>query len=432
MDARTLPLDRQSAESLAANGLRLDLVDTTDRDAVAAWDEADHRGFHDRRPEQQTIDQHLRHTAYRRTSGVWDDSIPEPEIPVATVSSWVGDLTVPGGAVDAWGISSVTVSPTHRRRGIARALLSSELRTAAGAGLAVASLTVSEATIYGRYGFGPATRVAGLTIDTRRAGWNGPTASGRLGFVSLQTLADTGRDVADRAHTATPGDFALDDQLWGGLVGTLDDRDDRSAALRAVRYDDESGTPQGFLVYKLIEDKHDFTKHTVDVRYLRAATDDAYAALWRFLIELDLVATVRYEVASADEPVLWMLRDLRAARVVLRDHHWLRILDTPAALAARRYAAPGTMVLGIDDPMGFADGAFVLEVAGDGTARVARTDAAPDLAMDVATLSTLYLGGWRASTLARAGRITEHRPGAVASLDAAFRADATPHLSFWY
>lgn len=434
MDAKQLPLDRTSADALSAGGLRLGLVDGTDRDALAAWDEADYRGFHDRRPEPETIDEHVRHTAHRRIVGVWDDGIPEPNVPVATVSTWVGDLTVPGGAtLPSWAISSVTVAPTHRRRGVARAMLEGELRTAAAAGVPMASLTVSEATIYERYGFGPATQTADLTIDVRRAGWARTEAStGRLAFVSLQTVADTCRDVFERARLNTPGEMSMDDFIWGQRAGVLGDRDKKSASLRAVRYDDADGVPQGFVVYSLKADHSDFSNHTVDIRYLRAATDDAYAAIWRFLLELDLVGTVKNEVATADEPVLWMIRDQRAATVVLRDHHWLRILDVKSALEARRYARPGWLTLRIEDRLGFASGTYRLDVRADGSAEVETTDAAPDLSMDVATLSALYLGGWRTSTLAHAGRVTELTEGAARRFDEAFRADEAPTLSFWY
>lgn len=434
MDAKQQPLDRTSADALRAEGLRLGLVDGNDRAALAAWDEADYRGFHDRRPEPETVDEHVRHTAYRRIVGVWDDGIPESDVPVATVSTWVGDLTVPGGAaLPSWAVSSVTVAPTHRRRGVARAMLEGELRTAAAAGVPMASLTVSEATIYERYGFGPATQTADLTIDTRRAGWAHRQASaGRLAFVSLQTIADTCRDVFERARLKTPGEMTLDDFIWGQRAGILGDRDKKSASLRAVRYDDEHGVPQGFVVYSLKADSSDFANHTVDIRYLRAATDEAYAALWRFLLELDLVGTVKNEVATADEPVLWMIRDQRAATVVLRDHHWLRILDVKTALEARRYGRPGWLTLRIEDRLGFASGTYRLDVQADGSAAVEQTDAAPDLSMDVATLSALYLGAWRTSTLARAGRVTELTPGAAQRFDAAFRADEAPTLSFRY
>ena len=425
-------MDSTSTGLLSALGLRYGIVDTSDRDALAAWNEADNRGFNDRRPEKEAIDQLQRLAAYRRMTGVWDASIPEPEIPVATVASWVDELSVPGGRLDSWAVSSVTVSPTHRRRGVARALLEGELRTAAAAGVPIVGLTASEATLYGRYGFGLAAWAADLTIETKRAGWSGPLASGRIGFVSLATLVETGREVATRARRSTPGDFALDEHLWGSQVGVVGDRDNQSASLRAVRYDDEQGVPQGFAIYKLTPDDDDFTKHTVDVRFLRAATDDAYAELWRFLVQLDLVATVRYEVASADEPVLWMLRDIRAAKATLYDHHWLRILDVRASLEARSFAAPGALVLGVADELGFARGTYRLETADDGSAAVTTTDAAPDLSMDVATLSALYLGGVKASILAQAGRILEHTPGSLAAFDTLFRSEVTPHLSYWY
>ncbi|GAB3804059.1 GNAT family N-acetyltransferase [Humibacter antri] len=434
MDAKQLPLDRTSADALNAEGLRLELVDGTNREELAAWDEADYRGFHDRRPEPEAIDEHVRHTAHRRIVGVWDDGIPEPNVPVATVSTWVGDLTVPGGAtLESWAISSVTVAPTHRRRGVARAMLEGELRTAAAAGVPMASLTVSEATIYQRYGFGPATQTADLAIEAKRAGWGRPqTSTGRLAFVSLQAIVDTCRDVFERARANTPGEFSLDEFLWGRLAGVLGDRDKKSASLRAVRYDDADGVPQGFVVYSIKENAADFTKNTADIRYLRAATDEAYAAIWRFLLELDLVGTVKNEVATADEPVLWMIRDQRAATVVLRDHHWLRILDVKSALQTRRYGRPGWLTLRIEDRLGFASGTYRLDARSDGSAEVEETDAAPDLSMDVSTLSALYLGAWRTSALAHAGRVKEVTPGALERFDGAFRADEAPALSFWY
>lgn len=441
MRPRDLPIDHDSASALAANGLRLDLVDGSDPDAVAAWDEADYRGFHDRRPEPANIDEHVRHGADRRILAVWDEGIAEPEVPVATVASRVGELTVPGGSsLDSWAISSVTVSPTHRRRGVARALLEGELRTAAAAGVPMASLTVSETTIYERYGFGPATQAAELTIDARRAGWmarasGSPASDGgplALGFVSSQVVADTCRGIVDRARLVTPGELSIDDLSWGRLAGALGDRDNRSARLRAVRCDDASGTPQGVVVYSLKAHESDFTMHTVEIQYLRAATDQAYAALWRFLLELDLVATIRHEVASPDEAVVWMIRDQRAAKVVPYDHHWLRILDVRAALSARRYGAAGSLVLDVSDRLGFARGRYRLDTTGDGRPEVAETDEAPDVRLDVATLSALYLGGWRASTLARAGRVAQPTPGAIARLEAAFHSHEAPWLSYWY
>ena len=117
-------------------------------------------------------------------TGIFDPAAPMPAAPVATIASWIGELTVPGGrGIPSCAISAVTVAPTHRRRGIARAMLEGELRTAAAAGIPLAMLTVSESQLYGRYGFAPAAASASWHIDVKRAVWIGPRPGGRVDFV---------------------------------------------------------------------------------------------------------------------------------------------------------------------------------------------------------------------------------------------------------
>ena len=115
---------------------------------------------------------------YRRVLGVYDDALPAEEParwPVGTVASWPGELTVPGETtLPAWAISSVSVAPTHMGRGIARAMMEGELRTAAALKLPMAMLTVSESTLYERYGFAPAALASDYRIENRRGHWVGP------------------------------------------------------------------------------------------------------------------------------------------------------------------------------------------------------------------------------------------------------------------
>lgn len=441
------PIDLESAHRLHRHGLRLGLVDTADSAAFTAWLHAEGRGFYQGAAEQREIDEQLSGAAFRRTTAVWDDTTATPEVPVATVSTWPSPLTVPGErTVDAWAISAVTVAPTHRRRGIARALLEAELRTAQGLGLPLAMLTASEATIYGRYGFAPAAMIADLEIVTRRAKWTGPEASGRVHFVTLEQLRDECKDVFDRARVQTPGDVALDDYIWARLFALVGGYTSEAKHLRAVRYDDADGSPQGFAVYRVAEGGDgDFTNHTVTVQYLAAATDDAYAGLWRYLLELDLVGTVSAPLRSVDEPLLWQVADHRAVRRSrVSDHLWLRILDVPAALAARTYSAPGRLVLDVSDPLGLADGRFLLEIDAHGAAAVSSIDGdaagttseaaahAATLALSVNELGALYLGGTAAHTLLRAARVTELSEGAADAVDASFRSVVTPWLSTWF
>jgi predicted acetyltransferase len=435
--AATLPpIDDDAKAAVAAVGLRIDLVDPADDAAATAWVRADLRGFYSDDAEGAEALTKFESFRGRRTTGVYDDSAAVPEIPVATVSSWPTPLTLPGArSVEAWAISSVTVSPTHRRRGIARALLEAELRAAAAHGTALAALTVSEATIYHRFGFACAAFAADWTIDTRRARWTGPDARGRVHFVERADLRTLAPEIEARARLRIPGEVDRWDRLWDSMFGLTPDSAKEAGKLRAVRYDDESGTPQGYAVYRVNDNPDDFSSHPVDVTELVAATDDAYAALWRYLIELDLVSELRVSLRSVDEPVRWMVADARAARKSKEsDHLWLRILDVKASLEARRYSAPVNVVLEVADPLGFAEGRFALTADETGVATVAQAGAgdAPDVRLTVNELSALLLGGVSALTLQSAGRVTEVTPGAVVGLDRAFRGDVAPRLGIWF
>ena len=414
------------------------LVDT-DSPEFLVWLHAEARGFHAARPSEESLDEQVRGFASRRTTGVWDESGADAASPVSSVSSWPTELTVPGRrSVTAWAISAVTVAPTHRRRGIARAMLEAELRTAHALGVPVAMLTVSEATIYSRYGFAPAAMAADWTINTRRARWTGPAASGRVQFVTLEQLSADGPRLLERARLDVPGEIEFSGYLWERLLGRYGDDKELGKQLRFVRYDDSAGVPQGFAIYRLVESPDDFSAHTLELRYLVTATDDAYAALWRYVLEMDLVASVTASLRSVDEAVAWQISDFRAARKTQeRDHLWTRILDLRAALEARRYGAAGRIVLEVSDPLGFAAGRVLLSTDSGGSASVipfdeAIPDGAAALSLSINELSAIYLGGVSAVTLAGAGRITELTPDAAAAADVAFRSAVVPRLSIWF
>ena len=436
------PVDPESAAVLTERGLRLAVLDATDDDSLKRWLLADARGFHEITPTEGTLDVQVEDIATDRVTGVWDASQADPETPVATVRSWQMGLTVPGGAaLGSWAISSVTVSPTHRRQGIARAMLTAELRTAVRLGLPVAMLTVSEATIYGRYGFGPSVRQSSYTVDTPRALWIGPAPAGRVQFVSPESLLTDGPAVFERTRERSPGEVDRREIWWKRTLGLLPNEPDaHKRGIRAVRYDDADGAIAGFALYEIaLQDvSHPGRLKLVD---LVAATDDAYAALWRFVIEMDMVNEITAPLRSVSEPVAWQVSDHRAVRKTgERDHLWLRILDVPAALGARRYAVPGDYLLDVTDDLGFAQGRFLLTVAADGSGQAhpvtdpAGTSpaGAVGVALSAADLASLYLGGTSAVDLARAGRIVEQTPDAAARLDTALRSAYAPHLSTWF
>ena len=101
------------------------------------------------------------------------------------------------------------------------------------------------------------------------------------------------------------------------------------------------------------------------------------------------------------------------------DSLWVRIVDTPRALASRKYAADGRLVIELrDDFCPWNEGRYLLEADG-GQARCSTTTLDADLNMTVNDLGALYLGGSRAHQLARANRI-HGAPEAVAKADAMF------------
>lgn len=426
-DARTLPLDETARAALADRGLEYRLIEQDRAADMAAWSHAVRRGFAGPELSDEEIAEWREPMAWRRVTGIYDPTTPQADRPVATASSWVTPMTVPGGDLPSWAISTITVAGTHRRRGLARTLLEAELRDAHAAGVPAAGLTASEATIYGRYGFAPATAIATWKVDTRRVRWIAPDAPGRVQYVDREDAALLMGDLHERSRPSRIGEVQGWPRRWRGRLALAEEKSD---AVRAVRYVDAEGAPRGVMAYRIEGDPEHDGHGELAIRYLVAEDDVALGALWRFAIEHDLVSRVVAPMRPVDEPLPWWVDDPRGAVSAVTDHGWLRILDVPAALQARTYATAAAVTLRVTDPLGYAEGTWRVEVA-EGRATVTPTDAEPDLALSVVELSAVYLGGHPLAVLAAAGRITG-RGEAIAALDAALRAPRAPFLSIVY
>jgi predicted acetyltransferase len=155
------------------------------------------------------------------------------------------------------------------------------------------------------------------------------------------------------------------------------------------------------------------------------------AALWRYALTVDWVERVQVENFAPDDPLPLLLDDPRACTDggdSSEDFLWLRILDASRAFAARRYDAPGRVVLQVSDRLGYVDGRFAIEAAADGSGRcTAVGDSEPaDVALDAGVLGTLYLSHMTPARLQAAGLLTEARPGGTARLGALLRTDFRP------
>ncbi|MFB9239579.1 GNAT family N-acetyltransferase [Plantactinospora siamensis] len=353
-----------------------------------------------------------------RTHAVFADGAP-----VATGTIQTRELSIPGGTVQAAHVTGVAVAPTYRRRGLLGKIMQAQFAAAAAAGEPVAALWASEGAIYGRYGYGPATWSVRYEADNREVSLAGPAGVG-VPIREVEPLE--GREafaaVLDRARQGQPGLSGRPRALWERRL--VNDPADRQAAaeLQAVLAG-PPGDPVGYALWRPFGNWGPAgAEGIVDVIELLATTLDGYAALWRFLLTMDLTRQVRYGVAGPGEPLPHLVADPRRLAARLGDGLWIRLIDLPAALAARRYAAPVDAVLEVTDQRIPANaGRWRLTAAGpDAPARCAATDAPADLTMDVRELGAAYLGGTSLGTLAAAGRVVEHRPGGLAAVATAF------------
>jgi predicted acetyltransferase len=341
-------------------------------------------------------------------------------------------VALPGGTLPLAGVTEVGVLPTDRRRGALRALMAALHEQAIERGEPLAGLTASEGGIYRRFGYGVATRFQSLSIDRMSAAEAdvGP-ATGvdrSIRLVSEDEAVTTLPQVWDRHWRRRAGEVLRPSPWWDVLaLDTEHDRGDASARVIAV-HDDESGVPDGFAIYRVKQGwGADHLPHELRIESIVAADDASESALLRYLLEVDLVATVRWQVAPVDLPLRWRLRDPRAVRVTgERDGLWLRPLDVASCLASRSYAAEGGLVIEVVDrghpPVG---GRLRLEAGPDGAACSATT-AEADVTVAAADLGALLLGGVSWATLQRAGLVDEHSPEAVVRADSLFRVDRAP------
>ncbi|MBB3082659.1 GNAT family N-acetyltransferase [Geodermatophilus sabuli] len=366
------------------------------------------------------------HAELDRSLGLWDG-----ERVVATAGIYSRELTVPGAVVPCAGVTWVTVSPTHRRRGVLRAIMRRQLTELHEQGReAVAALWASEASIYGRFGYAPATWRGNLSGATQRLRLRPgvDAGAGRVDLVPVEEYRAAAVALYDRVRRFVPGNLARGDVWWDRALRDEPAQRHGATERRYLLHTDPDGTVSGYAAYRVKDAWTDGGEPdgTLTVEEVRATGTPAYAALWQFLFAIDLVRTVKVPMASDDDPLRHLLADPRALHARPLDALWVRLVDVGRALAARRYTAPINLVLEVRDrSCPWNDGRWAL-TAGPSGGFCARTDSDPDLVVDVEALAAAYLGGTSLATLQAAGRVTEVSPGAVTQAATSFRWPVSP------
>lgn len=347
----------------------------------------------------------------------WGDALEQvgfnADHPVGTFVDYDKTLNA-GGAepLPARLITGVTVTPSFRRRGILKHMMTDSLHRAVADGLAVTVLTATEGSIYGRFGFGVATRDAKVQVDLRqsfadrlqlRAG-----AEGQVLMVDPTKLESTVKEVFADYHAATRGSLGRHAWYWKSRSARWDPvgRGGWNRSLRAAVHVLEDGTIGGYVTYS--RQGRDNEPSTIGVGDLIVRSEVSRRELWRYLGGLDIVERATL-LASVQDPTPHALTNARAWRITgVEDMLWVRILNPVAALEARAWSSDGEFSLSITDPLGIAAGTFTVSVSG-GIAQVTSTQSATTpqhFALDAETLGSLYLGDVSVLTMRDAGRIT--------------------------
>lgn len=342
---------------------------------------------------------------------------------VGTTGSIVYPVTVPGGArLLTAGVTFVSVSPTHRRRGVLTSMMRRVIDEAHERGEPLSSLWASEARIYGRFGYGQG--VESVSVEVKRADAALTVRAELEGAGDIRLI-----DGAEALRLLPPfhdsvdwvGKFWRSQEYWENWALWDPDHDRDGHTKRRIAVYEIDGVVDGYTFFRTKRGE----ERRVRVDELVTGSVPAAVALYRFLFGIDLTDVLHFRTRRVDEPVRWMLTDNRAWRRTGSEYMWFRLVDLEASLAARTYTTGGRLVIEVSDDFApWNRGRWALE--GDETGAVCRrADDSADVHLDTADLGALYMGGRSAHTLAAAGRITGEA-ASIALLDRMFRTAEPP------
>jgi predicted acetyltransferase len=333
---------------------------------------------------------------------------------VGTATVLPFDLTLPGPTrVPCAGVTTVTVMPTHRRRGVLASLMRRQIDDVHAAGWAWAGLYASEGGIYGRFGYGPATRSVHGTIDRPWTTMRQPVPPAAVELLTTAEALTRVPAIYDAVAARVPGMLSKWDALWRDHL-TWDPADERGGASERhiVAIDDRA-----YATYRIADRWTGITADsTLRVESSLATDPEAGRQLWAYLFGVDLVQHVEVGRLPVDHPLPWWLADGHRLHLQRSNPFYVRLVDVGAALSTRRTGGAGRVVLDVTDAFcPWNQRRWSLE--SDGTAlRCAPTSDPAGVTLDVRDLACLSLGGTSAGELERAGLVDEQTPGAVAQL----------------
>jgi len=332
-------------------------------------------------------------------------------------------MSVPGGAsIPAAGITVVGVLPTHRRRGVLTSLMKEQLEDCRARGDLAAYLWASEATIYGRFGYGLASRMGGISLAKDRARFAVPfEPRGTVRLVDLEEAARTFPPLHEQVIAQRPGMFVRSKEWWETRK-LFDDPVRRQGGPKNLALLELDGNPAGYAIYTVKQDWiAGFSKGAVTIAEVVTPTPEAARELWRWLLDFDWTSEFVADLLPLDHELFMLLAEPRRMQFKVNDGVWVRLIDVGQALSARTYNN-GEIVLEVEDEL-LPENTGRWRVTSSGAER---TDDAADLRLDITGLGSVYLGGFTFGALVRSSRAQELTAGAAARADALFRTNIEP------
>jgi predicted acetyltransferase len=333
-------------------------------------------------------------------------------------------MSVPGGAsVSAGGVTVVGVLPTHRRRGVLTAMMKAQLADCRARGDEVAYLWASEATIYGRFGYGLASRMGAIELARDRTRFAQPfEPRGSVRLVELDEAAKLFPPLYDEVFAQRPGMFSRSQAWWETRKLNDDPARRRGGPLNRALLELD-GKPAGYALYRVAQEwTAGVSSGTVTIQEVLTPTPEATRELWRWLLDFDWTSRLTADLLPLDHPLFLLLAEPRRMKFQVNDGVWVRILDVEGALSSRTFTGEESVVLEVRD-------AFLPETAGRyrvSAGGVGRTDADAEIALDISALGSVYLGGFTFRELVDSFRADELVDGALARADALFATAVEP------
>ncbi len=321
------------------------------------------------------------------------------------VNGYESAIALPGGNwVSHLAVTHVGVSPTHARRGIARRLLTEQLRQARARGFAVAGLRASDARIYGRYGYGIASWSIRQEVDLANGGRLKAGYRGEVRQVDALGSFDLFKKIANSGPTPRAATLRRWDAWWEIQKFRTEQG---STPHHAVIIGSE-GAVRGYLRFHVHPSENWFTstQRTVIVDDLVAHDDNAWRGLMGHLFSQDILHKVILPSRPIDDPLQLLIDNPRAVQISdLRDESWIRPLDLEKFLNGRSFGRNTRVVLRVTDPI-LPENSGVWSLSSNGAVRSQET---PMIDLSLQTLTELAFGAQSATSLAAAGRIETDR-----------------------